>query len=176
MNITEETKDVEVEKSSTVKIVLDKFPTHLPITNNKKAANKYVKINNQTIYNGYINRFSRAILINNMHNYIVSKIPKGLEVIRFPILVHLEIHTVINHGDISRFKGIVRNKPAKIGYKPDWDIENLAAIWRKAINDSLVTAKVIPDDTIEYVIGNSEEFIKTNSLETSKIVINLIKK
>lgn len=29
------------------KIILDKFPTHIAITNNKVAANKYMKINSE---------------------------------------------------------------------------------------------------------------------------------
>ena len=55
------------------KIILEKFPTHVAKTDNKVAPNKYWKINSQGVYNGAIQRFTRAIIIKNMHEYIISQ-------------------------------------------------------------------------------------------------------
>ncbi len=142
-----------------VEIILENFPTHLPYTDNKKKENSYVKLNYQTIYNGKINKFSRAILMNNMHKYIISRLPIDVVSLKFPLKIHLIFNTVVNHGLIQRrftqgnYK--ILCPELKEDYSPSWDIENLAAIWRKAINDSLTIFGIIPDDNINYVNTNS---------------------
>ena len=157
-----------------IEIRLKEFPTHLPTTNNKKAPDKYAKLNYQSIYNGSINRFGRANLMNALHSYFMSKINKKYKIKNFPIKIHYIIKTVINHGDIRRNKnGKISWKYPSKNYIPTWDIENLANIWIKGGNDSLTKAKIIPDDSVEFLLGTSHEFIQVNSFKDREIIIKI---
>ena len=84
-----------------IEIRFPNFPTHIPITKNKKAPDKYVKVNAQGIYNGAIARFGRSIAVRNLHSYFLHFIPKGLKIDNVTKIKYI-IKTVINHGDISR--------------------------------------------------------------------------
>ena len=44
-------------------------------------------------------------------------------------------------------------KKHKPDYKPNWDLDNLAVLWIKIINDTLTQKGIIVDDTVEYVQG-----------------------
>ena len=152
-------------------IILEEFPTHIAKTNNKIAPNKMLKINNQAIYNGFISRFTRNIVVNNMKDYVKSNISKNLQIHNFPVYIEFHIYTVRNHGSISMRNGKVCWKPSKKDYKPNWDIENLATAWIKVICDSLIDLKIIPDDNVEFVKGISYKFIEVEQLQDRKIKI-----
>jgi len=156
-----------------MKITLKQFPTHIAKTNNKIAPNKMLKINNQAIYNGYVNRFTRNIVMNNLHNYLIPifKVFSSSPFYSLPIKVTVNIYTVKNHGSISMRKGKLCWKPAKASYIPNWDIDNLASIWIKAINDSLVKSKLLPDDTIEYIKGGCYNYHEVKDIKDRKIEI-----
>lgn len=155
-------------------LTLNQFPIHLAYTNNKKTVNKYAKLNYQSIYNGKINRFARATLMDNLHKYIefeiLSQKVKKIK-LTYPIKLHFEIHTVINHGDISLRKGVLNWKKPDKDYKATWDIENLASIWIKGFNDALTISKTIPDDNVQYIKSISYEFIPVEELTDRKIVV-----
>jgi hypothetical protein len=159
-------------------IAITEFPTHLAKTNNKYKANKMQKLNYQSIYNGSLNRFGRANVMNNMHDYLIDKLEpyreKFLEEnISFPAAVHLEIHTVINHGDISMRSGKVCWKPAPEDYEPSWDIDNLSGIWMKGLKDSLVLAKLIPDDNVKYINYGAYSFVQVDDISQRKLLIKI---
>lgn len=155
-----------------VEIRLKQFPTHIEKTDNKKAPNKFWKINNQSIYNGSVNTFARAIVIKNMHKYIISKInvfPKFTG----PVTVDIIIKTVKNHGSIQRRNGKIIWKQPKNDYKPTWDEDNLSAIWTKTIRDSLTKLDIIPDDNVEFIKGGYRgvEFVK--DINDREIIIKI---
>lgn len=159
-----------------MRITLKEFPTHIAKSDNKYAANKMLKINNQAIYSGALNRFARAIVVNNMHEYIAGEIlpfknkflQKGT---RYPIKVKIEVHTTVNHGDISMRKGKICWKPAKSDYVPTWDIDNLATIWIKTLNDTLQKTGFIPNDHIGYLYGGGYEYHEVKDLKDRKLII-----
>jgi len=157
-----------------IRIEIPEFITHVAKTSNKVVANKYIKINNQSIYNGALNKFSRAIAIDNMHKYIDLYLIKyrGLNLLK-TLHISYQIHTVINHGSISLRKGKICYKPVKINYNPNWDIENLASIWIKAFNDSLTKNNVISDDNISVITKVSYEFIEVKDIDKRKIVVEI---
>jgi hypothetical protein len=137
------------ELAKTTQLVI-KMPliSHIAYTQNKNKANRLMKINGQTIYNGAINKFKRAIVVENMHYYFVYNIPEemcGLELTKVKTIEYI-FHTVVNHGNISMRNGERIWKEAKKDYVPNWDVNNLADIWIKTGNDSLTIAKVISDD------------------------------
>jgi hypothetical protein len=158
-------------------IILNKFPTHLAKTNNKVKANKMQKLNGQSIYNGAINRFTRAKIMENMHNYLIGAFMPHKEVLQecleemYPIEPEIHIHTVINHGDISMRSGKICWKPAEPDYEPRWDIYNLASIWIKAIEDALSKSGIIPDDNVKYIRGGRYKFTEVKDIEDRKIII-----
>jgi hypothetical protein len=156
-------------------LTLNQFPTHLPYTKNKTKANKLVKLNYQNVYNGKVAKWARAILIDNIHTYIATEVllqkVKAIKITK-PITIKYTIHTVINHGAIALRKGVITCPEYKKNYKPNWDVENLANLWIKAGNDTLVLGGIIPDDTVEYIKGISYEFVKVSNLDDRKIVIS----
>lgn len=157
-----------------IEINLKQFPTHLPYTKNKKVVDKYTKLNFQSIYNGSINRFSRANLMDALHSYVERRLPKNINVDKFPVKLHYVFKTVINHGDISlrNFK-IIWKKPDE-HYIAGWDIENLASLWVKGATDSIVRKGILPDDSVRYLTGISYEFIPVEEFEDREIIIKII--
>ena len=150
------------------------FPIHIAYTKNKKIKDKVIKINNQSIYNGKINRFSRATVMDNLHEYIMSIIGKRkINITDFPIHIHYIFKTVINHGDISLRNDILIWKYPSEEYIPRWDIENLSTIWIKAGNDALTLMKIIKDDSIQYVRKISYEFIPVDNINQREIIIQI---
>ncbi len=155
-----------------IEIKFDEWPTHVPITSNKRAPDRYVKVNAQNIYNGAIARFGRNTAVKNLHCYFLSKIPKGLT-IKTPVKIKYIIKTVINHGAIRRRNGKVIWKYPKEGYVPNWDIENLANILIKTGNDSLAKAGVLPDDSIEFLTKIEYEYQQVDDIEDREIIIQI---
>jgi len=157
-----------------VEILLNRYPTHLPYTNNKKAPNKYVKLNYQNVYNGKISRFSRNVLMENIHKYICKRIPQDLNIEEFPIKVSLDLYTVINYGDVRRNKnGNISWKPPKENYEPSWDLDNAATIWIKAGLDALKKNNVFPDDNIKYVNSIEYNFYPIKEFKERKIIMRI---
>ena len=70
-------------------------------------------------------------------------------------------------------KGNITWKPPHDRYKPNWDLDNLAFIWLKSLNDGLVKAGILPDDTVEYLNSTaySVHFVKT--FEQRKLVYEI---
>jgi hypothetical protein len=162
------------EGKEVLKIIIDEFPTHIAKTDNKIKENKFIKLNGQSIYNGELNRFSRANVMKHLHDYIMSKLPT-LEVPlykKYRITYHF--YTVINHSDIRRLKsGYLTWLEAKDNYEPNWDIDNLAFIWIKAINDCLQKKKIIKNDNVKHIKGISYDFIEIKNHQQRKIVVTI---
>lgn len=154
-------------------IVLNQFPTHIEKTNNKVAANKFMKITNQSVYNGKMHPFTRAIVVKNMHDYIISNIPVGFTV-KTPCKPKYEIYTVRNHGSIQRRGGEIKWKVPEPDYEANWDDDNLAFLWMKTIRDSLTEAGVWQDDNVDFVRGSDYDLFFVDKFEDRKIVISFI--
>lgn len=148
-------------------VEIPEFLTHV-----NKSANKHLKINNNAIYSGNMHRFTRSKIVKDLHDYISLYLEpyKGLK-ISTPISITYKIHTVLNHGSISLRKGILCWKPVTKSYKPTWDIENLASLWIKTINDALTINEIIIDDNVSIVKKISYEFIEVKDINNRKIEI-----
>ena len=48
--------------------------THVPSTDNKSKKNKYWKINGQAIYNSSVDKFKRAIIVENLHRFVINSL------------------------------------------------------------------------------------------------------
>lgn len=159
-----------------IMIILDKFPTHIEKTNNKFAPNKFIKITNQSIYNGALNRFARAIVVNNMHDYIISCIPKELTKIDTPCKPIYEFHTVRNHGNIRRLKdGNLSWKKPDDDFEATWDDDNLAFLWMKTIRDAFTKAGLWVDDNVDFVRGGDYDVKFVDHIDDRKIIIKFKK-
>lgn len=134
--------------------------THCPCTDNVKAKNKYWKINNQAIYNGSVNTFKRAIIVENMHKYVIHSLDDAILNLKIPKIIDIKyvFNTVINHGDISRRSEKLCWKPAKEDYQVTWDLNNISDFWVKTGNDALVLAGVLIDDNAGVIRKTSYEF------------------
>jgi hypothetical protein len=154
-------------------LILKNFPTHIAKTSNIKAPNKYIKVNNQSIYNGALNRFARAIAIKNLHNWIINEFKKQeLPTITKPVQLQIDIYTIINHGDISRRSGKIIWKEPIENYEPRWDEDNLRMIWEKCIKDSISILGIWPDDNAYWCRGTNSMVHFVDTLEEMRIEIN----
>ena len=155
-------------------IVIPEFLTHVEKTDNKVAPNKFVKINNQTIYNGAITRFTRNTVIGNMHKYIEDAVDKHiLRQHLSPVKIKFIIKTVLNHGSISRRNGKINWKKVGKNYVPNWDIENLSSIWIKCINDVLVKKRILVDDNVKFIKKISYEFEEVDDISEREIIVEI---
>jgi len=156
-------------------LVLDKFPIHIAKTNRKSGFNDYWKINSQGIYNGAVSKFTRAIVMENIHNYIISSLTSQVRGFKLTTCVQLQldIFIPINYGDIRRKKdGTISWKKADSTYIPDNDEDNISYIWNKAIKDCLTKLKVWEDDNLSYCRGTSSLIHFIDNLEDRRIEIN----
>ena len=159
-------------------IILPRFPLYAPVTNNKKAPDKYIKINNQLIYNSNINRFKRNNVMTHLHKYVLFNIPKNFKKIEdFPVKIHYIFYVVYNHGSIrkSRLSNEITHKPPSEDYQPNWDDDSLAFIWMKVIRDCIVKRKILPDDNVKYALGSNYDVKFVKNLNDRKIVVQLKK-
>jgi len=149
--------------------------THIPKTDNKKAPNKYIKINGQSIYNGSLNTFARAIVVNNLHKFFSDSIPEEYLNLKLEKVKHIEyrFHTVINHGSIQRRNGVKTWKPAKKDYVCNWDLNNLSDIWVKTGNDSLVLSGVLADDNVGIIPKTSYEFVEVDHIDDLELTVTI---
>ena len=155
------------------KLILDRFPTHIEKTNNKVAPNKFWKINSQAIYNGAIQRFTRAIVVNNMHKYIINQLEsQELPSFDYPVQLNLGIYIPINYANVARRNGIVSWKKPAEGYEPSTDEDNVRWIWEKCIKDCLSKLKVWPDDTMYWCRGTSSIVHFIDELDDRRIEIS----
>lgn len=161
-----------------VEFTLSKYPTHIAYTNNKKAPNKYKKINGQAIYNGSLQMFARKIAINNIHEYILENVPETT-ITEFPIKVKYTIGAPLNYGDVSRRKKegsyYISWKPYSENYEPSSDLDNMSYIWTKAIQDCIVKAGIVPNDTLKYITSFEVEYKEIRELENRFIKVELFK-
>ena len=155
-------------------LILKEFPTHVPKTNNKIKANKYWKINSQSIYNGAIQRFTRAIVVNNIHSYILEQLKtQQLPKIDRPIQLQLDIYIPINYANIRRNKdGEISWKIPKDDYEPTNDEDNISWIWNKCIKDCLTKLKVWEDDTMYWCRGTSSLIYFVDNINDRRIEIS----
>lgn len=162
-------------------IIIPEFITHVAKTQNKVAKDSYIKINNNSIYNGAIHRFSRNNVIDNLHKYIINYLPKDnlIDLLKENDLNKLyfkfTFKTVKNHGNIRRNKKteMISWKKPELNYIPNWDIENLASIWIKVFNDSLIINNNIPDDSVHYLTSVSYEFEECLTINERQIKLEI---
>lgn len=148
-------------------LVFPKFPTHI-----KVSKVKFMKLGYNKLYAG-INHFVREKIVKQVHEYVDAHIPKGLD-ISTPIGTHLHIYAPINFGSVRMVKGNLTWKPPHDRYKPNWDLDNLAFIWLKSLNDGLVKANILPDDTVEFLTSTSYTIHFVDDFEDRKLIYEII--
>lgn len=161
-------------------VVYNKFPTHVPVTRNKKAPNKYQKISGQSLYSGSMNHYQREIAVEWLHNYLLIEksqtywdgLKHVLSTTEYPLKIHLYFHAPLNYGTVRRLKGNVVWHPAEPDYIPNWDIDN-QWIWGKLFCDVLQIAGAIPNDNVKFINRSTIEFVDTLDLEDRKLVFKI---
>jgi len=159
---------------------IKKFITHVAKTSNKFKENKYIKINNNSIYSSNLNRFARNIVMRNLHDYLISSMVENNlnKLTNPPYQVSLIIYAPINYGDVRRLhrKGepYLAWNPPKSDYIPTWDIGNLGEIWLKAFEDALQLGGYIENDTIKYISSHGPiTFKPVSSLEERTLIFKI---
>lgn len=163
-----------------LEIDVKEFPTHIAKTNNKYKENQFIKINGQLIYNSNLSRFQRNIVVKNMHNFIMTKMPTDINILESDLTIRLEYNIPINYATVSRrwkkelMQWLISWKlPAK-DYEPSNDIDNIDLIWRKVIIDCL-KQDIIIEDNMKYVRRIISEVNFTEDLNSRFIKISIYK-
>ncbi len=155
------------------KLILKQFPTHVAKTNNTTKANKLWKINSQGIYNGLINRFTRAIVVTNIHTYIFEQLSnQDLQLITQPVILQLDIYIPINYDTVRMTKKGISWKLPKKDYQARNDEDNISWIWNKCIKDCLTILDVWEDDNIMHCRGTHSQVHFIDKLDDRKIEIS----
>lgn len=153
------------------------FPTHLPYTKNKKAPDKYIKINGQRIYSG-LHHTQRAPLMNNMHRWYKENYAWETMkcIIDYPVGIGLIFKVPINYDYVSRRNGKIIWKPPKEGFEPGWDVGNYGWIYSKGFLDTLHLMGKIVDDNVKYVnIEGPFKALFCNTLEERELIFIIFK-
>lgn len=153
-------------------LIFSEFITHIPV--NKK---EWIKIGYNKIHTG-VHFTTRSALVAAMHGYIEKHIPENL-IIKGPVETALTIYAPINYGSMRMIldketgKRRTNWKPAEKGYKPNWDIGNLALVWLKSLDDVLIKKGILPDDNIQHLRKTSYEFIPVLNFKDRKLVYKI---
>jgi len=155
-------------------LILNKFPTHVAKTDNKYKVNTYWKINSQGIYNSTIQKFTRGIVMDNIHKYIIGELSaQELPKITGTVQLVLRIYIPINYSTVRRnASGITSwSKPPK-GYLPNNDEDNIRWIWEKSIKDCLTKLGVWEDDNLTFCRGTDSLVHFVEELDDRRIEIS----
>jgi hypothetical protein len=163
--------------NTTLRLEFPEFITHI-----FQSKNTCVKIGYNKIH-ASAHHTTRSALVAAMHGYIEKHIEENLS-IQGPIETKLTVYAPINFGTVKMIKDKetgrrkISWKPAAPGYKPNWDIGNLALIWLKSLDDVIIKKGILPDDTVEYLRRTTYEFVPVASFKDRKLVyeLNTIKK
>ena len=153
-------------------IEFPEFITHVPLSKNKWKKIGYNAIHASPHFT------MRNAFVGAMHTYIEKHIPKGLK-IKGPVKTEVIVYAPLNYGNVKSLmdkKTGIRKlswKPPAEGYKPNWDIGNLALIWIKALDDVLIKKGILPDDTVEFLRRTTYEFIPVSNFKDRKLVYKL---
>ncbi len=165
--------DIDFELEKYERNNAEEVPTHIHSTKNKVKPNKYWKINSQGIYNGQIQRFTRAIIVENMHKYILDEFSKHvLPQLLKPVQLQINIYIPINYANVSRRSGKTIWYPAIEGYEPSNDEDNISWLWIKCIKDCITKSKMWVDDTMLWCRGTNSMIYFIDELDDRKIEIS----
>lgn len=145
------------------KLLLTDLQTMLPVLKNPLVAgkSKYLQIKGNLFYSGF-SHFSQRIMVINA---IKDDFRKYFQVIdnitqdQYP----LEIEYIF-------YDEIVLKKEK--GKNLSQDLDNKIYPYKKSIQDLMVTMKIIPEDTLEFIRKSSEEFIDSKD---KKLIVNIYK-
>jgi len=109
------------------------------IIRNPKVAGtaRWITINGQKIYNAEYSPFTRQKIMKHIHDWMLLSLQALTPITTFPLYIECEVHDY---------------KTDDIVVLSNWDIFNRAYPFCKAFEDVLQELRIIPDDTIDYVI------------------------
>ena len=113
-----------------------------------------------------------------MHSYIEKHIPDDLS-IQGPVETSLIVYAPINFGTMRMLLNKETNrrevnwKPAIKGYKPTWDIGNLAMVWLKSLDDVIIKKGILPDDNVGNLRKTSYEFRPIDNFHDRKLIYQI---
>ena len=151
------------------KVTIPEFKTHV-----QQSANKWKKINGQSIYTGAHHRV-RQKFVEDIHAYLKEHIGENENVLikESPVEIQVKIHAPINYGDVRRMRGKICWKTPAENYEPTWDLDNFAWIWIKCIQDVLQHQNIVSEDTVKHIRKVSYEYIPCETLDDRKIEVTI---
>lgn len=130
--------------------------TKKPVIRNAKVAGKpnFVAISGNSLYKGMHERV-RIAIINGIKEAFLPHLPPISvgDVLKYPVHVHMRLYRTIGDGN--------------------WDVDNFVILYFKAFHDLLTEQGKIPDDSIRYISGTSNDFHPIASDDDRKMVFSL---
>jgi hypothetical protein len=183
-------------------IVLHRFPTHVKITDKRRAkvvdgvvknpkavgTPGYQKITFQGLYSGNMHPFTRNKIVETMHKYINHQIRKESPIDidpQKPLLIRGKLYVPKNYGKVSVRNGNLTWKKPKDTYTEEWDVLNASVFWVKAFEDCIsrpdkdangvvIREPIIPDDNAGFISGTGEMRRRyVDNLSKRKIVFEI---
>ena len=149
-----------------------KFSTHVQMSNNKYKANRYVKVNGQSIYNGSVGRYNRATikseLSRNMSPGLLlmkeAMFKEGLSLVDSSISVKLYFGANAGYGDVKmrKTKEGLRILSGDECKNIRYDLDN-QWIWGKVFLDELQAKGIVRNDTADRIFKNTIEHVPVDS-------------
>jgi hypothetical protein len=156
-----------------------KFVTHVPYTDNKFARNKYIKIGGNSISNGSLQRFSRAVVKDNVTTELLPGVQllaascreSGIDITKHKWGLTMVFAAHLGYGSTAlRFtkKGFV-NGGGDDATKPNWDLDN-QWIWTKFFLDACQKGGALDKDTVDRIVRESKEYKQVPTFEDRYLV------
>ena len=112
-----------------------------------------------------------------MKDYIKKQIPSNWHVAEqnFPIKLHLTFYTPINWASVRMVKKELKWRKPVNNYQAQHDLDNLAWIWGKVMQDCLKESSLIPEDTVDFVNDVEYTYCAVDTFEDRRINLKIIK-
>lgn len=116
------------------------------------GTSKYVPINSQILYSSS-GQFTRAKIMRELHSWWkeILKNEQPFEEKDYPLYIHIDWYCPKSHST--------------------QDIDNFTYIMEKSLFDSMQEINMIPDDTVDYISGQSSRFNEIDHFDNRKLVI-----
>lgn len=169
-----------VTMSNKVQIVLPHYPIFVQVGFSRRTKMpKYEKINFQNIYNRKWSGPTRAIIIQEMKDFVIEcmeeaerkdhQLASRIETLKKPIHLSIIMYGSEKQGAL-RYKGGKWIVPKKYGR---FDAKNVLDMWAKVIPDCIVQQGYLPDDDVMNLCSILCQYRFIENDKQRRIVIEL---
>ena len=150
----------------------DHFDTHAAYTDNKHKRNKYIKVGGNSVMYGSLQRFSRAVVVDNLHGYLLPVCEACMDAAReayidpsasdWDLTMYFAVHKGYGSVAMRRTKQGIVMGGGDDSQRANWDIDN-QWIWAKMFLDTCQLTGLLAQDTVDVVRSINKVHVQTPS-------------